>query len=110
MVAQIIDGKALAEQARKEAGEKAAQMVAAGKPKPGLATVLVGDNPASHAYVGSKQKACAELGLESFGFNLPATASQAEVEGLVAELNADKRVNGILVQLPLPAGLDEEAC
>ncbi len=107
MVAQIIDGKLLAEQARKEAGEKAAKMVAAGKPKPGLATVLVGDNPASHAYVGSKQKACAELGLESFGFNLPATATQAEVEGLVAELNADPRVNGILVQLPLPPGLDE---
>jgi 5,10-methylene-tetrahydrofolate dehydrogenase/methenyl tetrahydrofolate cyclohydrolase len=68
----------------------------------------VGENPASKVYVSSKQKACAELGMQSFGYQLPATASQEEVERLVSELNADPRVNGILVQLPLPAGLIEE--
>jgi 5,10-methylene-tetrahydrofolate dehydrogenase/methenyl tetrahydrofolate cyclohydrolase len=108
MTAHIIDGKVLAQQVRQEAAEEVAKMVAAGLPKPGLATVLVGENPASKVYVSSKQKACAEIGMESFGFQLPATASQSEVESLVAELNADARVNGILVQLPLPSGLDEE--
>lgn len=109
MVAQIIDGKLLAQQTRQEAAEEVARMLAAGLPRPGLATVLVGDNPASQAYVKSKIKACGEIGIESFGHHLPATASQHEVEALVAQLNADPRVNGILVQLPLPDGLDEEA-
>jgi 5,10-methylene-tetrahydrofolate dehydrogenase/methenyl tetrahydrofolate cyclohydrolase len=108
MTAQIIDGKAIAEAVRKGVADEVAAMAAAGKPRPGLATVLVGENPASQSYVSSKQKACAQLGIESFGHILPATATQAEVEGLVRELNADKRVNGILVQLPLPSGLDEE--
>jgi methylenetetrahydrofolate dehydrogenase (NADP+) / methenyltetrahydrofolate cyclohydrolase len=106
--AQIIDGKALAQKVRDQAAADVASMTAAGKPQPGLATVLVGDNPASKVYVSSKQKACAQAGIESFGFTLPATATQAEVEGLVKDLNADPRVNGILVQLPLPAGLDDE--
>ena len=108
MTAQIIDGKILAQQIRQEAADDVAKMVAAGLPRPGLATVLVGDNPGSQAYVSSKQKTCGELGIESFGHHLPATASQSEVEDLVTELNADPRVNGILVQLPLPAGLYEE--
>lgn len=108
MTAQIIDGKLIAQQVREEVGVEVAKLVAAGKSRPGLATVLVGENPASHVYVSSKQKACAELGMESFGHKLPADASQAEVEGLVKELNADPHVNGILVQLPLPSGLDEE--
>ena len=108
MSAQIIDGKAIAEQVRATVAEEVAAMTAAGYPKPGLATVLVGDNPASHVYVSSKRKACAQVGIESFGHELPATATQEEVEGLVRELNADPRVNGILVQLPLPSGLDEE--
>jgi methylenetetrahydrofolate dehydrogenase (NADP+) / methenyltetrahydrofolate cyclohydrolase len=108
MTAQIIDGKLIAEQVRKTVADDVAAMVAAGKQRPGLATVLVGDNPASQSYVSSKQKACGQAGIESFGFKLPATATQAEVEGLVKELDADSRVNGILVQLPLPAGLDEE--
>lgn len=108
MGAQIIDGKALAEQIRQEAGVEVAKMVAAGQPRPGLATVLVGENPASKVYVSSKQKACAELGMESFGFHLDADSTQSKVEGLVKELNADPRVNGILVQLPLPGHLDEE--
>jgi 5,10-methylene-tetrahydrofolate dehydrogenase/methenyl tetrahydrofolate cyclohydrolase len=69
----------------------------------------VGENPASQSYVKSKQKACAEVGINSFGYDLPAATSQKELEDLVKKLNADARVNGILVQLPLPAGLDEEA-
>jgi 5,10-methylene-tetrahydrofolate dehydrogenase/methenyl tetrahydrofolate cyclohydrolase len=108
MAATIIDGKAIAKQIREEVAVEAAQRAAAGKPKAGLATVLVGDNPASMAYVSSKQKACAEAGIESFGHHLPATATQEEVEGLVKSLNDDQRVNGILVQLPLPSHLDEE--
>jgi 5,10-methylene-tetrahydrofolate dehydrogenase/methenyl tetrahydrofolate cyclohydrolase len=108
MTATIIDGKAIAEKVRLAAADEVAAMLAAGKPKPGLATVLVGDNPASQVYVSSKQKACAQIGMESYGFKLPATASQEEVESLVKELNADPKVNGILVQLPLPSGLDEE--
>ena len=108
MVAQIIDGKAIAAQVREQVGLEVAEMIKAGIPQPGLATVLVGENPASKVYVSSKQKACAELGMQSFGYQLPATASQEEVERLVAELNADPKVNGILVQLPLPTGLIEE--
>lgn len=109
MTAQILDGTAIGEQIRAEVKAEVAARVAEGKPVPGLATVLVGENPASQTYVRSKQKACQEAGIQSFGFNLPATASQQEVEDLVAQLNADPKVNGILVQLPLPAGLDEES-
>jgi 5,10-methylene-tetrahydrofolate dehydrogenase/methenyl tetrahydrofolate cyclohydrolase len=108
MTAQIIDGKAIAEQIRREVAEEVARMTAAGHPKPGLATVLVGENPASKVYVSSKQKACAELGMESFGYKLEADATQEEVEALVRSLNADPKVSGILVQLPLPSHLDEE--
>ncbi len=106
--AKIIDGTATAEEIRKEVAKQVSGWVAAGHPRPGLATVLVGDNPGSLAYVKSKQKACQEVGLASFGHSLPASASQSEVEALVADLDADPQVNGILVQLPLPAGLDEE--
>ena len=108
MTAQIIDGKAIALKLREKVAAEVAEMEAQGLPKPGLATVIVGDSPASQVYVRMKQKACAKAGIESFGFTLPENASQSEVEWLVAELNADERVNGILVQLPLPSGLDEE--
>lgn len=108
MTAKIIDGTAIAEQIRAGVGMEVNQRVAAGLSRPGLATVLVGDNPASHAYVRSKHKACNEAGIESFGYELPATASQAEVEDLVEKLNDDPKVHGILVQLPLPSGLFEE--
>jgi 5,10-methylene-tetrahydrofolate dehydrogenase/methenyl tetrahydrofolate cyclohydrolase len=109
MTAQIIDGKAIAQSIREEVAAEVARRVAAGKSKPGLATVLVGDRVDSASYVRSKQKACAELGMESFHHHLPADATQDEVEGLVGDLNADPRVSGILVQLPMPAHLDEEA-
>jgi len=108
MTAEIIDGKTLAQEIRAKVAEDVEKMIAAGKLRPGLATVLVGENPASRVYVRSKQKACTQAGIESFGYTLPANATQAEVENLVAELNVDPRVNGILVQLPLPTGLDEE--
>jgi 5,10-methylene-tetrahydrofolate dehydrogenase/methenyl tetrahydrofolate cyclohydrolase len=108
MSAQLIDGVATAANLRTEIGLEVAQRKVQGKTTPGLATVLVGDNPASQVYVRSKQKACAEAGIESFGYNLPATATQEEVERLVSDLNADPCVHGILVQLPLPSHLDEE--
>ena len=108
MTAQKIDGTAIAKKVREEVKEKVAARVAAGKPKPGLATVLVGSNPASEVYVGMKKRMCEKLGMESFSYTLPEDASQEEVEGLVTKLNADPKVNGILVQLPLPDHLDEE--
>ena len=108
MTAQLIDGVKIAERIRSNIKDEVAKWMAGGNPAPGLATVLVGENPASQVYVRSKQKACGEAGIESYGFNLPGTATQEEVEALVRQLNADPKVNGILVQLPLPAGLDEE--
>lgn len=108
MTAKKIDGKAIAKALREEIKESVAARVAAGKPKPGLATVLVGTDPASEVYVGMKKRMCERLGMNSFAHTLPADASQKEVETLVKKLNADPAVNGILVQLPLPDHLDEE--
>ncbi|HAY85069.1 MAG TPA: bifunctional methylenetetrahydrofolate dehydrogenase/methenyltetrahydrofolate cyclohydrolase FolD [Chloroflexi bacterium] len=108
MTAQIIDGQAIANTIQEEIKEKVAARVAAGKPVPGLATVLVGGDPASAMYVKMKQKRCEKVGIQSFHVGLPADISQEELEKKVAELNADPNVNGILVQLPLPKGLDEE--
>lgn len=108
MTANLIDGTQIAKELRESVAKEVEKMVQAGKPKPGLATVLVGEDPASQVYVRSKQRACEKAGIESFGFVLPAETSQEKLEGLVAELNADPRVNGILVQLPLPSHLDEE--
>ncbi len=108
MTATILDGVAIAEQLRAEVAVGVKTRLEGGLSRPGLATVLVGDNPASHVYVKSKRKASAEVGIESYGYELPASASQAEVEDLVRSLNQDPKVNGILVQLPLPPGMDEE--
>ena len=108
MTAQIIDGTAIAAKVRAQVAAEVQARAAAGKMRPGLATVLVGDNAASQTYVRSKRKACAEAGIESFPFELPKTASQHEVDELVKQLNADPRVHGTLVQLPLPQGLNEE--
>lgn len=109
MTAMVIDGKAIAAELRKEVAKGVEQLVATGTIPPGLATVLVGVNPASQTYVRMKRKACAEVGIESFGYELPVDTSQEDIEKVVKELNADPKVHGILVQLPLPAGLDEEA-
>ena len=108
MTAKIIDGKATAEGIRGEVKEAIDKRKTEGKSIPGLATVLVGENPASKVYVRNKQKACAEVGIKSYGYDLPGDASQEEVEALVSKLNADPAVNGILVQLPMPKHLDEE--
>lgn len=109
MTATIIDGKAIAAELRQEVGRGVEELIAAGGPRPGLATVLVGENPASLTYVRMKRKASAEVGIESFGHELSADTSQEKLEKLIQELNDDAAVHGILVQLPLPAGLDEEA-
>lgn len=108
MTAKIIDGKAIAQEVREAVAAEVAALKTAGYPAPGLATVLVGEDPASQVYVGMKQKACAKAGIESFGYTLPVDATQEEVEALVKELNDNPLVNGILVQLPLPKGLDDE--
>lgn len=108
MTAKIIDGRAVAREVRESVAADVAAMVAEGKNAPGLATVLVGQDPASQVYVRMKHKACKEAGIRSIGHELPATASQEEVETLVRELNEDPDVHGILVQLPLPNGLDDE--
>jgi methylenetetrahydrofolate dehydrogenase (NADP+) / methenyltetrahydrofolate cyclohydrolase len=99
-----MDGKALAERVRAEVAQEVAHL---DRPV-GLATVLVGDDPASAVYVRSKQKACREVGIEPYDHNLSADTSQEELLALVAELNADEAVTGILVQLPLPEQIDED--
>jgi 5,10-methylene-tetrahydrofolate dehydrogenase/methenyl tetrahydrofolate cyclohydrolase len=109
MTAKLIDGTQIAAEIRSEVKAAVSARQEQGLPVPGLATVLVGDDPASKVYVRNKQKACAEVGIASFGYNLPAEASQQEVEDLVSQLNADPTINGILVQLPLPRHLNDEA-
>lgn len=109
MTAAIIDGKVIAQQVRAEVSAEVAKRIAAGKSRPGLATVLVGDNPASISYVRSKHKACGEVGIESYGNTLPADAKQSDLTTLLRNLSSDDRIHGILVQLPLPEGFDEEA-
>jgi len=108
MTAKIIDGKAIAAQIRAQIADDVARMKGERGVTPGLATVLVGENPASQSYVRMKQRACEEVGIASIGNKLPADAPQEVVEALVADLNADPRVHGILVQLPLPKHLNEE--
>jgi methylenetetrahydrofolate dehydrogenase (NADP+)/methenyltetrahydrofolate cyclohydrolase len=106
MSATIIDGKTIAQQVRAEVREQVDAWIAGGGQRPGLATVLVGNDPASAVYVANKQKACAEVGIEGFGHDLPADVTEDEVVALLAELNADPRVSGILLQLPTPAHID----
>ena len=108
MSAQIIDGKQIAQQVKDEVAAQVVARLAAGKSKPTLATVLVGERKDSATYVASKQKACAELGMGSVSHHLPENISQEELEALIRRLNRSKNVNGILIQLPLPAHLDEE--
>jgi 5,10-methylene-tetrahydrofolate dehydrogenase/methenyl tetrahydrofolate cyclohydrolase len=109
VTATIINGTEIAAEIRQGIKERVEELTARTGRKPGLATVLVGEDPASQTYVRMKGKQSQEVGMESFSYKLPATASQEEVEGLVRELNANPDVNGILVQLPLPKHLDEEA-
>jgi len=108
MTAQLIDGKLIAQQVRDEVAAKVAARVAAGKSKPTLATVLVGERVDSATYVRAKGKACEELGMGSVSHHLPVDISQEELEKLIKKLNKSKKINGILVQLPLPSHLNEE--
>ena len=100
-----IDGKALASQVKARVREEAAKLPR----QPGLAVILVGEDPASQVYVNGKEKDCTECGIQSFSHRLPAETSQEELLALVQELNSNRLVDGILCQLPLPKGLDEEA-
>ncbi|HEY1508396.1 MAG TPA: bifunctional methylenetetrahydrofolate dehydrogenase/methenyltetrahydrofolate cyclohydrolase FolD [Solirubrobacteraceae bacterium] len=106
MTATLIDGKAIAQQVRAEVKRDVDAWTAGGRTPPGLATILVGDDAASAVYVSGKQKASAEVGIEGFSHTLPADTSQAVVERLIAELGADDRVSGILLQLPTPPQID----
>ena len=108
MGAQIIDGTAIAQAIQEEVSQEVSRLRRDHGLVPGLATVLVGDNPASQTYVRMKQRRCGEVGIHSVGVELPGDASQQQVESRVRELNADPGIHGILVQLPLPDHLDEE--
>jgi len=109
MAAEIIDGRAIAQAVRAELRTDVEAWVAHGNPKPGLATVLVGDDPASAVYVGGKQKASAEAGIEGFDHRLPQDAAHEEVSRLLQRLNDDPAVSGILLQLPTPPQVDGPA-
>lgn len=107
-MAKIIDGKAVAARVRAEVAEETAALKAEGI-TPGLAVIIVGDDPASRVYVNNKKKACAEVGFMSEEFALPANTEQSELLALIRCLNERSDINGILCQLPLPAGLDDKA-
>ena len=107
MTATILDGKAAAAAIKADLAQRVAKLTAAGV-TPGLGTVLVGDDPGSHAYVAGKHRDCAQVGIRSIRRDLPADATQQQVEDVVAELNADPACTGYIVQLPLPAGLDAQ--
>jgi methylenetetrahydrofolate dehydrogenase (NADP+) / methenyltetrahydrofolate cyclohydrolase len=106
--ATILDGLATAASIKADLTERVAKLAAAGH-APGLATVLVGDDPGSHAYVGGKHRDCAEVGIASIRVDLPADSTQEQVEDKVRQLNEDPSVTGYIVQLPLPEGLDANA-
>ncbi|MUK24835.1 bifunctional methylenetetrahydrofolate dehydrogenase/methenyltetrahydrofolate cyclohydrolase FolD [Aliivibrio fischeri] len=106
MTAQIIDGKLISQTVRSEVGARVKARVEAGLRAPGLAVVLVGQDPASQVYVGSKRRACEEVGFVSKSYDLPTTTSESELLNLIDELNQNPEIDGILVQLPLPAGMD----
>ncbi|WHZ17783.1 MAG: methenyltetrahydrofolate cyclohydrolase /methylenetetrahydrofolate dehydrogenase (NADP+) [Nitrospira sp.] len=108
MTARIIDGKALAQQVREGLAKESAAVLAKTGMKPGLATILVGDDPASHLYVKSKQKACDAAGIYIDDSKLPANTTQAELLTLISQKNADPKIHGILVQLPLPKHIDSK--
>lgn len=108
MTARLIDGKAIATAQRTEVAKRVAARVGRGARTPGLAVIMVGDNAASEVYVRSKRKACAEVGIRSFAHDLPAATSQTDLIALIERLNAEPAVDGILVQLPLPAHIDPQ--
>jgi len=102
MTAQIIDGKTIATELKQKIKAATQMRLATGKRRPGLAVVLIGDNPASQVYVGSKRRSCEEVGFKSESFDLPETTTEQELLDLITQLNEDDEIDGILVQLPLP--------
>jgi len=104
--AQLLDGKALAQKLQAQLAEHIATWTAQGRRSPGLAVIRVGDDPASAVYVRNKERSCEQIGMVSFGRHFPTTATAAEIEAEIERLNQDDRVDGILLQLPLPAHLD----
>jgi methylenetetrahydrofolate dehydrogenase (NADP+)/methenyltetrahydrofolate cyclohydrolase len=108
MSAQIIDGKATAARLREQVKQQVAAHLAQGRRVPGLAVILVGNDPASEVYVASKRRDCAEVGIRSFAHDLPAETTQGDLLTLIDQLNEDPAVDGILVQLPLPRHIDTE--
>ncbi|WP_025674367.1 bifunctional methylenetetrahydrofolate dehydrogenase/methenyltetrahydrofolate cyclohydrolase FolD [Salinivibrio socompensis] len=106
MAAQLIDGKLIAQTVRREIAARVAARTEAGRRAPGLAVILLGEDPASQVYVGSKRRVCDEVGFVSRAYDLPASCSQHELLSLIDRLNDDNSIDGILVQLPLPAGID----
>lgn len=106
MPAQIIDGKTIAATIRQSVKQQVTERLNSGLRAPGLAVVLVGSDAASEVYVGNKRRACEDVGFRSFDYDLPLTTTQQELEQLIEELNNDESIDGILVQLPLPAGLN----
>lgn len=102
MTAKLLDGKTLADSLQYQLKRAIIERSGKGYPAPGLAVILIGSNPASGIYVNNKRKACSQAGIESWAFNLPADTSEAKLVELIHQLNADERVDGILVQLPLP--------
>jgi len=109
MSAKILDGKAIAADLREQIKSRVEQRLAAGLRRPGLAVVLVGENPASQVYVRNKRRSCEEVGFHSVSHDLPASTTQDTLLALIDRLNADETIDGILVQLPLPDQIDEEA-
>lgn len=108
MSAKIIDGKAVAADLKQQLKLATDQRIAAGKRRPGLAVILIGSNPASKVYVGSKRRSCEEIGFKSEAYDLAETATQDELLALIDKLNKDNEIDGILVQLPLPEHIDSE--
>ena len=108
MSAKIIDGKAVAADLKQQLKLATAERLAEGKRRPGLAVILIGANPASQVYVGSKRKSCEEIGFKSEAYDLPETATEEELLSLIDKLNQDDDIDGILVQLPLPQHISAE--
>ncbi|MCM2355999.1 MAG: bifunctional methylenetetrahydrofolate dehydrogenase/methenyltetrahydrofolate cyclohydrolase, partial [Arenimonas sp.] len=106
MTARILDGKGIADNLLDDLAQRVKARLAAGKPAPGLAVVLVGEDPASAVYVRNKRRAAKKVGIRAVDYDLPASTTDAEISALIDQLNADPSIHGILVQLPLPGGRD----
>ena len=109
MTAQIIDGKAIAAELKQDLKKATDARLASGKRRPGLAVILIGGDPASQVYVGSKRRSCEEIGFKSVSHDLPESTTEQELLTLIDDLNVDDEIDGILVQLPLPAHINTEA-